>query len=75
MAGNFWFTKTEAARDREYSHRFPRAAAIKRILFDLHSVDGKVSIAKLGTILRAAELTLSKPGAATYGDILAAVAN
>jgi len=73
MAGNFWFTKTEAAQDREYSHPFPRAAAIKRILFDLHSADGKVSIAKLGTILRAAELTLSKPGVATYGDILAAV--
>lgn len=73
MASNFWFTKTETARDRDHSHPFPRAVAIKRILFDLHSVDGKVSVAKLSTILRAAELTMQKPGVKTYGDILIAI--
>ena len=72
LASSFWFTKTETARDREHSHPFPRAAAIKRILFDLHSVGGKVNVAKLSSVLRAAELTMQKPEVKTYGDILIA---
>lgn len=72
LAVNSWFAKTEASRDREYSHPFPRATSIKQILFDLHNRNGLLNIPKLASVLRAAELTMHKSGIVTYGDILAA---
>lgn len=72
LAVNYWFSKTEASRDREYSHPFPRANSIKQVLFDLHSTNGLLHVTKLAAVLRAAELTMRKSSITTYGDILAA---
>jgi len=72
LALNHWFTKSEASRDREYSHPFPRANNIKQILFDLHSVNGLLHVPKLAGILKASELTMLRSSISTYGDILAA---
>lgn len=66
----FWFRATEASKDREYSHPFPRADQIIEVLFDLHNQDDQINVNKFVQILKAQEIKMLKTGVATYGDIL-----
>lgn len=44
--GAYWFDATEAQKDREYSILFPRTIEIYNVLWDLHSLDGKLDDSK-----------------------------
>mmetsp|Transcript_6307 Transcript_6307/g.10256 ORF Transcript_6307/g.10256 Transcript_6307/m.10256 type:complete len:178 (+) Transcript_6307:1295-1828(+) len=45
---NFWFSKSEESKDREYSHSFPRSQLIKEILYQLHADPEGVNMQRLG---------------------------
>lgn len=40
MQHNLWFNKSEASKDRDYSHQFDRTVHIKNILFELFRAEG-----------------------------------
>lgn len=72
LNGKCWFEASESAKDRDYSHPFPRVQMIKEVLFDLYAKNGVLNVTKFTKILRAAEIQMLKPGVKTYSDILIA---
>lgn len=66
-----WFDETESAKDRDYSHPFPRTQLVKEILFDLFvTSNGIINVPKFTQVLKVSEIKMLKQGVATYGDIL-----
>jgi len=57
LSEKLWFEKTEAQKDRNNSHAFPRVDKIKELLFDLHKGEnGTINMPKFTKTLMVGEL-------------------